>query len=498
MGNHRLCPNKRVLSILLIAAAISILSIAVPVTASGGSPAGLVQWKYPTDGYTCNYPIVVSGTVYDGSNNESFLGDVFALDAATGKVKWSTSTLPIVNGSISVVDGTVYAVCKDYTDDQHYLYTQDIYALDATTGEVKWDRKVKDATGLDGTPCVVDGIAYFSGSNGVVLALDSSTGEQKWEKATGILSEGDGVGGESSPVVAGGVVYVLSSDTGAQYKDSDFVDNVYALDAATGGQKWKYPIPGHVRRSPVVLNGIVYVNSENEGRQGNVYALDASTGDLKWYYPNGGQLSSPLAIDGVVYFGYANDTGTGYICALDAVTGAIKWKYPAGGYVAAKPVVANGVVYVGTGDPQTYAVTLHALDAVTGQLKWKGPADSNSLSWLAVDHGTVFAGCQNPQNSSRLVLALDAGGSKWSYGAGSPVWSEVWRASVADGSVYINMNSSDVYAIGSATASSSPSGHSPAQDSNPGHQAGNDLGLATLLSLSLGGFLAYDRKIRKK
>ena len=79
-----------------------------------------------------------------------------------------------------------------------------------------------------------------------------TTGAQLWSYSTG-----DSV--ESSPAVVNGVVYVGSDD-----------DNVYALDAATGTQLWRYTTVDSVESSPAVVNGVVYVGSDDD----NVYALD--------------------------------------------------------------------------------------------------------------------------------------------------------------------------------------------------------------------------------
>ena len=63
--------------------------------------------------------------------------------------------------------------------------------------------------------------------------------------------------------------------------------------------------------SPTVLDGVVYVGSED----GNVYAADAATGALRWSYQTGaGVHSSPTVLDGVVYIG----SGDSYLYALDA------------------------------------------------------------------------------------------------------------------------------------------------------------------------------------
>ena len=49
---------------------------------------------------------------------------------------------------------------------------------------------------------------------------------------------------------------------------------VYALDAASGTPRWTHTTGGHVFSSPAVVDGTVYIGSNDN----KVYALDAATG----------------------------------------------------------------------------------------------------------------------------------------------------------------------------------------------------------------------------
>jgi outer membrane protein assembly factor BamB len=62
----------------------------------------------------------------------------------------------------------------------------------------------------------------------------------------------------SSPAVAGGTVYVGSFD-----------DHLYAIDAETGQEQWRFETDEWVRSSPAVAGGTVYVGSFD----GHLYAL---------------------------------------------------------------------------------------------------------------------------------------------------------------------------------------------------------------------------------
>ncbi len=65
---------------------------------------------------------------------------------------------------------------------------------------------------------------------------------------------------------------------------------------------------------------------------------------LDWRYLTGGGVdSSPAVVDGVLYVG----SGDSNVYAVNAVTGAPLWKYATGGGVESSPAVASGVVYAG-------------------------------------------------------------------------------------------------------------------------------------------------------
>ena len=57
---------------------------------------------------------------------------------------------------------------------------------------------------------------------------------------------------DSSPAVSNGVVYVGSYDK-----------NLYAIDAMTGAEKWRFKTGNYVGSSPAVSNGVVYVGSDD-------------------------------------------------------------------------------------------------------------------------------------------------------------------------------------------------------------------------------------------
>jgi eukaryotic-like serine/threonine-protein kinase len=149
----------------------------------------------------------------------------------------------------------------------------------------------------------------------------------------------------TSAAVVNGVVYVEGND------------NIYALDAYTGAELWSYLMPYHyMYSSPAVSEGVLFA-----GVAGKLLALNASSGTEMWSYPTEDPedrvISSPAVVAGVVYVGYPE----GCLYALNASTGSKIWDYTTkdvgnGRVIQSSPAVVDGVVYFGSLDHNVYAL----------------------------------------------------------------------------------------------------------------------------------------------
>jgi len=249
-------------------------------------------------------------------------------------------------------------------------------------------------------------------------------------------------GGEvvSSPAVVDGVVYVGSND-----------GKLYAIDEHTGAQEWSFTTGARIPSSPAVSAGLVFFPSYD----GNFYAVDAATGKQRWKFANPGErrytathlhgslpageampdpfdvyLSSPAIWNGAVYFG----SGDGNVYALDATTGSLRWKFKTGDVVHASPAIADGRLYIGSWDSYFYA-----LDAATGKELWRfktgeDPEYHNQVgiqSSATIADGVVYFGCRDSN-----LYAIDAatGQKRWTFNnKGSWV---ITSPVVRDGKIY--------------------------------------------------------------
>ena len=85
---------------------------------------------------------------------------------------------------------------------------------------------------------------------------------------------------------------------------------------------------------------------------GTVYALDARTGRELWKFESAaGVASSMAAADGLVLFGTTRG-----LQALDARTGQARFEFVTNRTVSAPPAASEGLLYFGSWDGTLYAV----------------------------------------------------------------------------------------------------------------------------------------------
>lgn len=219
---------------------------------------------------------------------------------------------------------------------------------------------------------------------------------------------------------------------------------VYAVDAATGEEVWRYDIGASVRSTPQVVAGTVYVGASDN----NLYALDADSGDEIWTFSTGersnrtGVVSSPTVSNGTVFVGNRFLRGTGPdtgVYAIDTETGTEKWSFETGATVEASPLVVNGTVVVGSQDNNVYA-----LDEQTGTEIWSY-STSAAVASPAYSANTVFIG---NENGKLFALDINSGENKWTFtsdGTGS-VGSKS-APTVKDGSVFVGLTDGTLHSI---------------------------------------------------
>lgn len=177
-------------------------------------------------------------------------------------------------------------------------------------------------------------------------------------------------------LVAGGVVYAGSND-----------GRLYALDAATGKERWRYESREQLGTRPALAGGLVLVAS----LQDNVIAVDAATGAWRWHHRREARegftihgAADVVTAGGLAYAAYSDGT----VSALDVATGTVRWERqaaPSGDYQDVDALV----LHEGTLFAAAYSGAVVALDPATGLPRWQFTAPD--LARLATAPGLLVA-----------------------------------------------------------------------------------------------------------
>ena len=289
----------------------------------GSLPAGETM-PDPFDSYLSS-PVVWQGKVYFGSGD----GNIYALDAASGKLAWKFKTGDVVHASPAIADGTLFIGSWD-----SYFY-----ALDAATGKQKWrfktgeDPNTHNQVGIQSSAAVAGGVVYFGCRDSDFYALDAKTGEKKWD----FNNKGSWVIG--SPAVQNGRVYFATSDSGL----------FYAFDTKTGTPVFSLKFAWPMFSSPAVAGNTLYLGSH----EGKLRAINLTTQKVDWTFQTDGSVKN-----GATYT--KADGSPNYDAAYedefydDMVIGVYRMLRV--GAILSSPVVVGDVVYVGSSDGNLYAL----------------------------------------------------------------------------------------------------------------------------------------------
>lgn len=365
-----------------------------------------VSWRVQTDGGYSSSPAVAGNTVYIGNNK----GSLYALDVATGRVRWryhvaaALMSNPLLwNGLVIAGEGNQQWV---WGNAYHKIIvgTKDnaLLAVDAASGRLRWKLKLA-GTGMP-TGAIVGGTLLQHNGAGLLSLVDPDNGSVRYTldlrsgaNMSAILPLANGriaTSGafenrvEQRNAANGALIWSrwfpeeywgvadcpYATDGRAIYCDyvapapgtskvfhagRIAVEHAIALSLDDGHVLWDAslesgPVPVWNRAAiPLISGGTLYVGAANSP---NVHAIDVANGRPRWHVRVAGPVKSGLAQkDGVLYFG----DFAGYLWAVDEHSGRVIGKLNAHvQFNVGSPIIVGRTLIVGSNTGAVLAVPL--------------------------------------------------------------------------------------------------------------------------------------------
>jgi outer membrane protein assembly factor BamB len=276
-----------------------------------------VLWEKVTDPKDSGVPTDVTAPVYhEGLVFFAYFdGRLVAVDASSGRERWTTNLRSHLESSPMAVGGRLY-IGTDKTN---------VVALRASDGKVLWQFNSPGA--IKASPSFHDGRVYVADYEGAMFCLDADTGKPVWRTNTTKVPPFGKGGFYSSPAIGFGRAYAARDD-----------GTVFAFDLADGRVAWSFPTKSFAYGSPALARvpgtpPSVYIGSYDE----HLYALDAAGGKELWRFDVGGPVPGTATVIGHTV--YTSSFKTGKTLGIDVHTHRKTFEIDQAGYT---PVVSDG------------------------------------------------------------------------------------------------------------------------------------------------------------
>ena len=329
-------------------------------------------------------PVIAGGKLYVIDADAR----VIAFDAKTGARSWSTQ-MPsegngrsLFGGGVSVLEGRLYVATG----------VGDVGALDAATGTVLW--KKRPGGPLRGSPTLANGHVYVMSQDNQVFALDQQTGETQWSDAG--TAQATGVFGVAAPAAAQGTVIAgFSSGELTAYRYENGRD-LWGDALSRTNISTSVAALTDIDADPVIDRGRVFAI----GQGGRMASYELVSGQRLWEINVAG-ISTPAVVDEWVFV----VTDDARLLCIARTTGKIRWisqlkrwedaKDKKGAVRWTGPVAAGGrLILVSTDGDLVYVNPADGAVAISKDMDHRmtlSPVVADNMLYILADDGRLTA-----------------------------------------------------------------------------------------------------------
>lgn len=320
-------------------------------------------------------PTVVGDAMFIGS----CAGNFYALNKATGEVKWSYDIRkdgnqqsfhgdPLVTGEL-ILTGT------DRSCDPEGV--GHVYAFEHDSGKVRWKYK---STSVPTDIVQIGSNVFFGSFQDQWSSVDLRTGNLNWNFSTGTTNPDCHM--PKAPVTDGTRLFIAGLDA-----------VVYSLDALSGRVTWKRKLPATASTGLAIKDKTIYVGTNDQ----LIYRLNAETGsvmsELALEAKPVGRLS--FSNDSLFVFLENSSERVGYIISVDSRLAGVRWKQRSSpDWASERPHLWMEFVVAGNCRGE-----LAAFRATDGAPQWnlslkgciRSIGSSGNTLFAGVQEGTIYA-----------------------------------------------------------------------------------------------------------
>lgn len=261
------------------------------------------------------------------------VGEVAALDAANGAIKWRVKPAGPLRGSPTVAFGQVMVMTQD----------NQIIALNADDGAVLWNENASvGQTNVFGvaSPAAGQGTIVAGYSSGELVAYRYENGRQLWADALARTSIATSVSTltdiDADPIVENGRVYALGQG-----------GRMAAYELVTGQRIWELNLAGI--STPAIAGDWIFTLTD----EGKLLCIAKSNGKVRWMtqlqrFKNEKKKKNQILWTGPILAGnrlwIANSRGE--VMTASVTDGTVSPFTKLGSSVSLAPVVANQTLYI--------------------------------------------------------------------------------------------------------------------------------------------------------
>ena len=300
--------------------------------ATSGAPRWTQSFKISGDGSSS---VFGGGASFDSDKVyiTTGVGEVAALDAASGKQLWKVKPAGPLRGSPTIAFGLVFVMTQD----------NQIHALNAEDGTSGWNQSASSGqTGVFGVgaPAAGQGTVVAGFSTGELIAYRYENGRQLWADALARTSLSTTVGVltdiDADPIIDRGRVYALGQG-----------GRMAAYELTSGQRIWELNLAGI--STPAIAGEWIFTLTDDA----KLLCIARTTGKVRWMtqlarYKNEKKKKNAIYWTGPVLAGdrlwFANSNGQVYSAAVG--DGSIALLTELKSPITLAPVVANGTLYV--------------------------------------------------------------------------------------------------------------------------------------------------------